>query len=84
MVTLGIIAVVVAAFAAFGVNLVKAKHSPTLAAMCAFCIAVGFNALEAFPQIEGVFLSIFANIVITLMATFVMIVAAGVTLNLLQ
>lgn len=85
MTILGIIAVAVAVFAAFGVNLVEAKNSPTLAVICAFSIAVGFSALEAFPQkIEDVFLSLFVNALITLAVAAVMIVAAGVTLKLLQ
>lgn len=84
MVVLGIIAVAVAVFAAFGVNLVEAKNSPTPAVICAFSITVGFSALEAFPQkVEG-FLSLFVNALITLAVAAVMIVAAGVTLKLLQ
>ena len=83
MTILGIIAVAVAVFAAFGVNLEEAKNSPTLAVICAFSIAVGFSALEAFPQVEG-FLSLFVNALITLAVAAIMIVAAGVILKLLQ
>ena len=84
MTILGIIAVAVAVFAAFGVNLVEAKNSPMMGVICAFCIAVGFSALEVFPQVEDAFLSLFVNALITLAVAAVMIVAAGVTLNLLQ
>lgn len=50
MVVLGIIALVVAVFAAFGVRLVETKNSPTMGVICAFSIAVGFSALEVFRR----------------------------------